>query len=162
MSIQTKNLVIKRFGWKRVCKNTQRFGWILNDAIQHEETSVTTTYEGRISGDKIYFDEHKSSSTRITIHLSFYRSKDYFTNLPVIFPLELIYNIVFFIRRFIGFFLPLLTIGAVIVALMTESNAVNEINFITIWMAVIFIWLGLVMLESILAIIASKILKFKS
>ncbi len=162
MSVQTKNLVVKKFGWKRVCKNTQRFGWVLNDAVQHEETTVTTSYEGRVEGDKVYIDEHSSSSTKVTIHLSFYRNKDDYTNLPAIFPLELIYNIAFLARRIIGFLLPLLTIGVVLIAAIGQSDWLfEETNYGTLWGVAIAIWLGLIILESIFAFIASKILKLR-
>lgn len=159
MSIRTKNLVIKRFGWKRICKNTQRFGWVLDDAVQHEETTVTTSYEGRIVDDKVYIDEHKKSSTIVSIHLSFYRNSDDYANLPAIFLFELIYNIVFFIRRIMGtLVLPLLTVVFAIVAALGKGM---DSPLGSYWGISIAIWLGLIILENIFALISSKILRLK-
>lgn len=162
MQIQEKTIAVKKLGWKRVCKNTQRFGWKLQDAVQEERTSVTTSYEGRVSGDHVYIDEHNSSTTKIIMHLFFYRNRDAFSNISSIFVLELIYNLVFLVRRIIGFLLPLLTIGVVLIAALGESEWLfKETNYGTLWGVAVLIWLVLIITENVLSIVASKILRLK-
>lgn len=161
MAYETKNLILKKFGWKRICKNTQMFGWILDDAYQHEETTVTTTYTGEIIDDKIEIKENTSSSTKITVHLSFYRDSSYYLNLNKIKILEFFYNLIFFFRRILAFFLPLMTAVAVIAFLLGQADFLLYSSFGEIWMLAIFTWIGLIITENVLARIAYSKLKLK-
>lgn len=163
--IKTKVLCVKKLGWKRIARNTERFGWTLDEAEQETTTTHETTYEGKIIDNKVYVKSHTNTSTTIRIWLSFWRNKDDFKNLTIIRPLELIYNIIFTIRRIIGFFMPIATILLIIGTLFlnaTGSGYHDEMNrFFIILIVVFLIWLLLMICEGIFSRIAGAILKRK-
>lgn len=82
--IKTKVLRLKRFGWKRIAKNVQRFGWTMSDAEEETTTTTETSYTGEIVNNKVYITPHKTSHTSIVVWLSFFRDKDKFYNLYAI------------------------------------------------------------------------------
>lgn len=153
-----KHLILKRFGWKRVANNTMRFGWQLNDAEQHTTTTIEKSYEGTICDDKVYIKENQTRRTSVSIHLYFSRRKSDYNNIYAIFPLELLYNICFLIRRIIGAILPIAFMGIILVVAIGSSDLIKESGADT-WLMIGFgIWLGLIILEGVLSRIAGKIL----
>lgn len=161
--IQKKVLCLKKFGWKRVAKNTMRFGWELDDATQETEITEKHTWEREYNPNtrKITETERVEKSSKIRIWLTFYRRPDAFTNLVAISPLEMLYTIFFWIRRIIGFILPLLTIAFVVVAALGDGEELLNTPFGPLYFSALGIWVGLILLESILAHIAAKLLKRK-
>lgn len=59
MSTQRKTVTWGKLGWKRVCKNTMRFGWESLENVEHTETTYTTNYEGEVIDDKVYIHEKR-------------------------------------------------------------------------------------------------------
>lgn len=161
MAYETKNLVLKKFGWKRICKNIQMFGWILDDAYQHEETTVTTTYTGEVVNNRIEIKEDVNKSTKVRVHLSFYRDSSRYLNLNKIKLLEIFYNIVFLFRRVLAFILPIMSIVAFIIFLLGHSDFLLTSSFGGILVTGIFIWICLIITENILARIAYSKLELK-
>ena len=161
--VQTKVLCLKKFGWKRIAKNTERFGWILDDATEEEEITETHTWEGEYnpSTNKITGRERVEKSSKIRIWLTFYRYPNTFTNLIAISPLEILYTICFWIRRIVGFILPLLTIALFVVAAIGDGPELLETSFGPLYFSALGIWIALILLEGIFARIAAKILKRK-
>lgn len=157
---QFKSLIIKKLGWKRVAKNVMRFGWELDDAVEHHDTTVTTSYEGRVVGDTVYVDEHKDEKTKVRVHLDFHRDRSKFANLGAIFVFELFYNIFFYLRRLIGFCLPILLLGSLVVAMVDAQSELGG-NLGILLCSLFCAWLGLIALEGIFARIAHAILKLK-
>lgn len=148
--VETKSLCVRKIGWKRISRNTQRFGWVLNDAEEHTETTETTTYEGRVSGDTIHITPRTTRKTKVRIWLSFYRFR---SDIPgVVRTIEFFYNIFFFLRRVIGFLLPWALIPFVIVALVGGVDFV--MTYGVYWEIAFFVWLILMVIEGILARIA--------
>lgn len=159
--ISYKHLTIKKLGWKRVAYNTMRFGWELDDAEQETTTTIERNYEGRIYDNKIYIDEHRVEHTKVSVHLYFSRQKCKYKNLLAIFPLELIYNICFLIRRIIGAILPFVFVGLMIIASVGRMNSLED-SALSLWFMVgLSVWIGLIILEGVLSRIAAKILGIK-
>ncbi|MBO7293156.1 MAG: hypothetical protein J6V07_04405 [Clostridia bacterium] len=160
MALQRKSLAIKRFGWRRIAKNTARFGWSLYDAVEETEITETTSYKGKIYSDgNIEIKEHVDTSSKVTVHLSFFRDTQWFSNLHSIYPLELFYNIVFTLRRIAAFFMPLVFGGFLILAVIGMSDMLFEEGYDSLMLALLGSWAGLIFLETILARIAGGILK---
>lgn len=156
-----KRLILKRHGWKRIAKNTMKFGWELYDAKEHTTVTEETSYTGKVVDDTIYLDPHTKTYTSISIHLSFVRYKEKFSNLFAIFPLEILYKIVFTLRRILGSILPL-AFGASFLFYIfmsgTDSNVMLPLGCCFIGLIV---WAVLILFEQIFAGIAGKILRFK-
>ena len=161
--VQTKVLCLKKFGWKRVANNTERFGWTLDDATEEEEVTETHTWEGEYnpSTNQYRARERVDRSSKVRIWLTFYRTPADFTNLIAISPIEMLYTICFWIRRIVGFILPLLTIALVVVASIGDGPELLETSFGPIYFSSLGIWVALILLEGIFARIAAKILKRK-
>lgn len=158
---QVKKLVIKKFGWKRVAKNVMRFGWDLDNAVEHVDTTVTTNYEERVVGDTVYLDQHDTTKTKVRIHLDFHRNKDKFENLKSVSVLEVFYNLIFTLRRLVGFCLPFLLIAAFVVAIIGQGG---DEGFTELWTAFgisFAVWALFIILEGVFARISAKILKLK-
>lgn len=156
---KTKVLCVKRFGWKRIAKNTQRFGWILDSAEQETTVTEETTYEGSVVGDTVYINPRTHRTSKVRVWLSFYRYSSDYKNLSSIFFLEALYNLFFFIRRILAFFLPIVSVVALVVAFSGGSDIVLKYGG---WLAAaFFVWLGMIIFEGILSRIARKILKNK-
>lgn len=165
MEKKYKYLTLRKFGWKRIAKNTQRFGWKLFDAEEETTITETTEYEGTISGDKLTITPHTRSSSSTKMNLSFSRDPDRFVNLGSIRILELFYNIFFLIRRILARLLPLAYIASIVLMLLSNSVPNGELDTAT---TVFFyalggtaVWLAMIILENIFAKIASKILIYK-
>lgn len=161
MAYERKNLVLRKFGWKRICRNTQCFGWVLDSAYQNEETTIKTTYTGKFINDKIEIKENNQKSTKVRIHLSFYRDSSSYSNLNEIKLLEAIYNIFFFFRKILAFFLSIICVVAAIIFLLGHAYSLIYSPFGRVLWLCIFIWLSLIIAENILAKIAFGKLKSK-
>ncbi len=159
MGVQTKFLRINKFGWKRVAKNTMRFGWELDDAVQHDETTYNRSYTTTYGTYGAYTKEHVDKRTKTRIHLTFYRYTDAFTNLFSVFFLELLYNLAFLVRRLIGWVLPLGGGILLFFALMGEGEEIAESAFGFYVFTAFFLWVGLQVAEVILSLIAKAILR---
>ena len=161
--VKTKVLRLKRFGWKRIAKNVQRFGWTMSDAEEETTTTTETSYTGEIVNNKVYITPHKTSRTSIVVWLSFFRDKDRFYNLYAIRPLELLYTVIFWIRRILGNLLPLATLVMFIGVAVNQStpNPAEFENIFLYYLLAIFIWLSGIVLEGVISRIAGKILKLR-
>ncbi len=162
---KVKVLCVKRFGWKRIARNTERFGWTLDEAEEETTTTHETTYEGEVVGDKIYVKPHTTTSTKVRVWLTFWRNKDDFKNLMAIRLLELVYNILFYIRRIVGFFLPVVGVLSIIVVAFSNSTGGHyddETTQLSMYLLAAFAsWISLIICEGILSRIAGAILKRK-
>lgn len=163
MSIQRKTVTWGRLGWKRVCKNTMRFGWDSESNVEHTETTYTTSYEGEVVNDKVYLHENTKESTKTTMYMYFTRNTDQFVNLPQIFVLELLYNILLFIHKIVKFLIPLIVAGFFILLLTPFKDILyNNMEITAAIFGVFVAWGILIILENILARIACKILKVRA
>lgn len=163
--ISTKVLCVKKIGWKRIAKNFMRFGWDLDDAEQETTITKTTEYEITETPKGYHAKPHTNTSTKVRIWLTFTRRKSDFENLAAVRPLELFYNLFFYARRIVGFVLPILAIATFVLALLGGASTTNDMggyNTMVGWLLAVFgIWVGLILLETILARIAGKILRRK-
>ncbi len=155
---QTKTLRIKKLGWRRIAKNTQKFGWILDDAEEEVTIERSRSYEGRVYNDTLYVDEKVKEKKKVVMVLSFHRDTSEFANYRKISIIEVFYNIIFLIRRIIGIVLPILTIIVFIFALMGGTDQLpNEGSF---YLTILFIWFFGIISENILASIFGHCLKY--
>lgn len=160
MALQRKSLTIKRFGWRRIAKNTARFGWSLSDAVEKIETTETTSYTGKInSNGDIEIEEHVDTSSKVTVHLSFIRDTRWFSNLHSVYPLEIFYNIVFTLRRIAAFFMPFVFGGLFLIAIIGMKDILSEEGCGALIFTILGSWTVSIFLETILARIAEGILK---
>ena len=75
-NVEWKHLSIRCWGWKRVVKNTERFGWELMDAKERTTTTTKTSYEGRVvSDDKVEITPRTQTTTKKRVELSFARDR---------------------------------------------------------------------------------------
>ena len=171
-------------GWRRIAKNVMRFGWKLESAEEHTETTVTDHYEvyetpvrkkwngGYNSGyetdiygnivtkeEKRYLKTTKETKSRV--YMDFCRNAVWYTNLSSIFLLEFLFNILLLVRRLLGFLLPLFIPACILVVLFGggQAFAIYETPLPQLFTACFFGWLGLILAEDIVAFIASKILR---
>ena len=160
---KTKVLRVKPFGWKRIARNVQRFGWTAYYAEEETTTTTETSYTGEIVGNKVYITPHTKSSTKVRVWLSFYRNSDNFKNLYAIKPFELLYGIVFWIRRILGTLLPIATVIMFIFVMINQStpNPTEMESIFLYYLLALGIWVLGMVLEGIIARIANKILKCK-
>ena len=154
MAKSTKVLCVKRFGWKRIAKNTQRFGWILSDAEEETTVTETTTYEGNVVGDTLYINPRTNRSSKVRVWLTFYRNIYVPAGVRV---LEFFYSLIFLLRRILAFFLPIIGVCALIVFLMGHGDIL--LTYPTIFILPLLLWLSFIILEGILARIARAILR---
>lgn len=160
---KTKVLRVKPFGWKRIARNVQRFGWTAYDAEQHTTTTEETTYTGEVANNKVYITPHTKSSTKVRVWLSFYRNSDNFKNLYAIKPFELLYGIVFWIRRILGTLLPIATVIMFIFVMINQStpNPTELEGIFLCYLLALGAWIVGLIMESVVSRIAGKILKRK-
>ncbi|MDE6850685.1 MAG: hypothetical protein K2J54_05090 [Clostridia bacterium] len=148
-----KVLCVKRFGWKRIAKNTQRFGWVLSDAEEETTVTETTTYEGKVVGDTLYVNPRTNRSSKVRVWLSFYRNMYIPAGVRI---LEFFYNVFFLLRRILAFFLPLIAVGSLILML---TGGVDILLSLMLWIELAFgLWIAFIILEGILARIAYAVL----
>lgn len=156
--MQQKSLVVRKLGWKRVVRNLARFGWELDDAVQHTHTQIKTRYDGNFA--------NTTKTKKIRIHLEFLRFDEKFENLSSVSALEFLYNFIFVIRRIIGTLLPFTLImlippiGPFIGGLLFGQDRWSI--FIVLILGCVLGWAILMLLENIFSFIAGKKLKLKS
>lgn len=156
-NVETKVLCVRKIGWKRIARNTQRFGWYLDNAEQHTTTTETTTYEGSISGDTITVTPHTTRSSKVRVWLSFYR---YSSEIPAsVKTVELFYNLFFLVRRIIGFLLPIALIPYIILFLLGQALSDLGSLISMYWMIAFFSWIALMIIEGILARVGHSLLR---
>ena len=171
---EIKKLVVRKFGWKRICHNQERFGWELAEAVQEDEVKERTTYEGNVSGDTLYVKPHTTRRTKTRIHLTFYRDIEKLPNFSGgIIALEFFYNVSFVFRTIFAFFAPFAAIAIVILALLGGKNGnpasiLEEriyglpdynITYGGVILCILGGWLLFIIFETIFARIAQKKLK---
>lgn len=161
MAISKKELTISRWGWKRVAKNTEKFGWVLEDVWKSTKTTEKTSYDVWSDGNTVHVDEHTSKSKFIRMELTFSRDDSRFVNLRSIFWLELLYNIFFTIRRFLGGILYIFNI-LMLISLILQVPDVLTTPIGMIWWISLIIWAILIVLEGVLARIADNRLIYKN
>lgn len=154
MAIQSKFLTLRPMGWQRICKNTQRFGWELTDAKEHTTTETKTTYKETHYYDHVEVTPETTTTKKTRIHLAFMRDTDRFENFGAIQTLESIYCIVYFFRAIANFFTKVMWVLALIVAFIGEIGGDYGGPIGTYAFVVLFIWLGLRLVEDILARVA--------
>lgn len=175
MSLKWKYLKVGTIAWERICKNTERFGWQLSSAKEHEEITTREYVEGKEEDGKFIIEAEKRNGevyipTRTEKHskrwveLWFYRDSSWFKNLYAISLLEIIYNIIFTIRKILGKLLPIATLLVIAgVVLFNQGEMFDEL-VMPFGVGVMFalqIWLIAIVFEEILARIAKAILKYK-
>ncbi|MBQ8859552.1 MAG: hypothetical protein IJ012_07205 [Clostridia bacterium] len=151
-----------------MAKNIERFGWHLYNAEEHIETTTTDHYESDGSGRWIEGEfvrewkyKGKTTETKTRVYMDFCRNTAWYTNLPSVFLLEFLFNILVLVRRILGFLL-LLFIPACILAIFLGGGqvfAIYETPLPQLFAACFFGWLGLIIAEEIVSFSASKILK---
>ena len=146
-NIQTKVLCVKKFGWQRIAKDRMCFGWELNNAEEHTETTSTVSYNVTEYSGKYEITPEVTHSTKVRIWLSFLRDRDRFENLGSIALIELFYKLVFAV------------IAAIIGFLAGLEGGVHPI---VLWfIGLTGAWLLGIVLEVVLARIAAAILRRK-
>jgi hypothetical protein len=157
----TKVLCVKKIGWKRIAKNTQKFGWELSDAEEETTFTTETEYENIEYDNKVYTRESGSTTTSKTrIWLYFHRYKSTIKNCNSIKVLEAFYNFIFLIRRILAFILPIMTIGIFFVIVLGSfiENFFNIKDFYLYYLMAyfigLFVWIAMIITENILANIA--------
>ena len=156
-----KTVTCKPYEYKRVIKNFGRFGWECTKAYDYTETETKTTYEGKIINDTLHVDKKEEKRSTTTTYIELKREKGY-TPFSVGL-IELFFSLIFFIRKVIGFFLP---VGAFAcgfsimflrgLELIEEDPLMQKIFAITV--IAFGVWLILRILEDILSKIAEKML----
>lgn len=161
MRIQKKYLKVRKFGYKRVVNNERRFGWEPTQIIKHTETTSTTEYEGKVYDDgDVIITPHTTTTSKTRMKLYFERDKDRIANYSTVSLIEVLYDLVFLLRRAVGLLIPISCIGLGFVFLMGDSDTEIGKQIITICGTVLVAWFSGVALESIIAFIGSKVIKF--
>lgn len=158
---QTKFLSIRPMGWKRICKNTMRFGWELTDAKEHTTTETKTTYKETHYYDRVEVTPETTTKTTRRIHLSFVRYPEKFENLGEIKLWETLYGIAYLFRTIALFFTKLIWVLTLLVALIGEIAGEVGTPLSSGAVVITLIWLGLRLTENIFAHIAAKRLELR-
>lgn len=160
-NIECKSLSLKRRGWKRIARNTTRFGWELEKATELTTKYTTTTYEGKfVSDNTVEISPRDSVSYNTTIELMFIRHRDKIQNMGLILMLEFWYNVFYWLRKFfwkiakVAFVLAIIGVGAF-------SDNMEMMYFVELGcMGVIGIWFVMRILENTFSAIAERVIKF--
>ncbi len=159
-NIQTKVLCVKKFGWQRIAKDRMCFGWELNNAEEHTETTSTVSYNVTEYSGKYEITPEVTHSTKVRIWLSFLRDRDRFENLGSIALIELFYKLVFTVRRILSLILPVFAVIAAIIGFLAGLE--GGVHPIVLWfIGLTGAWLLGIVLEVVLARIAAAILRRK-
>ena len=155
--IQFKTVAVRTFGWQRVARNFCRFGWELGDANTITEVRERTRYEGRTYGDTFTVTPHTTRRTKTRVHLSFARDTSAFPDYPRIIALELLFNILFLLRRIIGALLPW-GLGITFLCLILNVTETNDPTLPLLVFAAFLVWVLLQFFEYFLSRVAQRIL----
>lgn len=164
-SYQTKYISVKKMGWKRIARNVQRFGWVLDDAEEEVIINRSRSYEGNVYDDKVYIKENVKEKRKVLIHLSFHRDGNDFENLNSISIIEIFYNIIYFIRKILAWILPIFSIVVFVIMLLGQSDELFGNGYLapmgTYYVLCLIFWGVGILTENILANVASSILRYK-
>lgn len=161
----SKVICVRKFGWKRVARNIESFGWKLGDAEEHTEISEKHEHTFTLTDTGVTHEHHVQRETKVRIWLSFFRHNDQFANLKAIKPLEILFNLVFLIRRIIGFLLSLMAAACFLLVIFENAVGGNyEYSYpvVGVTFSALFVWIVLNFVEVLLAKIAQNKLKYKA
>ena len=165
--LDKKELTVKNFGYMRIVKNFQKFGWNVYSVVRETTIESSTEYKGKVYEDgTIHIKPETTEKRTILIRIKMNRDENNFINLSKIYFLELLYNLIFLLRRLISIYLPVFSGICLIFVLIGSGDDffLPEGEFYGIgkaWMLSFFFWIGFIILENILANIAYKILKYR-
>ena len=160
-NVEWKHLSIRRWGWKRVVKNTERFGWELMDATERTTTTTKTSYEGRVVGDdKVEITPRTQTTTKKRVELSFARDRSYIQNVAPILMLEIFYWILFTIRRIFWLLMAIAFFVTLAIMLISSGDETLIEPFTKLFGIVLIIWLLARIAEGVISRIAGKIIRF--
>lgn len=159
--MEFKSLSLKRRGWKRVARNTTRFGWNLENATELTTKYTTTTYEGKfVNDDTVEISPRDSVSYTTTIELTFSRDRDKIENMFLILMLEFWYKVFFVLRKFFGKFAIVAFVLVMISCSFLQNDTEMLYPIMLGCMSVIGIWLVMRFLENTFSAIAARVIKF--
>ena len=140
----TKDIKTGRIGWKRIVKNTIRFGWEYVDDNGGSNINLPPTKVGKRK-----------------VELSFIRLNSEKDAQPAaVRALEFFYNLVFLIRRIAVFLLPVLAVAGIVVSIIKKLEGFKTAAvFILVDFA---IWIACIIAEGILSRCAAANLKAKT
>lgn len=157
-----KTVTCQPYEYKRVIRNFQRFGWKCTKAYDYTETETKTYYEGKIVGDTLRVDKKEEKKSNTTTHIELQRKKGY---APFsVWLIELFFSLIFFVRKLIGFVLPLgaFACGVSITFLNGLTSNSDDPLLQKVFAITLFafgVWIIFRLLENILSKIAENILK---
>ena len=155
MARKVKVICIKRFLWKRVAREFSRLGWYITNAEEETTTTYTHHYDVYDDGTEVYTGT--SSSSKVAIWLTMARDRDWYVNGFKIIPIDIFFTIFFYLRRLLGVILPVTGIIFLVVLLLGAYQ--QDSPFTIIFLANLFSWIGLNLLEIIFSFIGGAILK---
>ncbi len=160
-NVEWKHISIRRWGWKRVVKNTQRFGWELMDATERTTTTTKTSYEGKIvSDDKVEITPRTQTTTKKRVELSFARDRSYIQNIAPILLIELFYWLLFTVRRLFWWLMAAAFFVTLAIMFISSGDETLIEPFSQLFAIVFAVWLLARIVESILSWIAGKIIRY--
>ena len=159
--MENKIVKVSRFGYNRIVSNFQKFGWEMDSVTEMTKTSTRTTYEGRVIGDEVHIEERNHVKKKVFVEIDMHRDEDSFLNLKAIKVLELFFNIIYLLRRLLALVLPIVSVVLGIVVLLGNGDLLfeaeeGELPIGLYWILGLFGWVVLIIIENILASIASK------
>lgn len=138
-----KDICVKKVGWRRIAKNTCKFGWLYLNP----------------NSDSNEIQEPWSKKGKTKVKLCFARSDAAKQAQPkAVRVLETFYNIVFLLRRIAAFLLPIMFFCGIIVTVIKFEDGGAETAAAFIFSNFI-VWIACIIIENILASIAAKKLK---
>ncbi|MBO4666587.1 MAG: hypothetical protein J5666_00465 [Bacilli bacterium] len=156
MATKIKVLCIRRLGWQSVANEFIRLGWHIGSAEEETTTTYTDHYNVYESGRREYTGTTTSSKVRIWLTMS--RDRDWYVNGNKIIPIDILFSIVFLLRRIFAWLAPISSIPFIIVLLLGQAGNDEYKALWVLFLVVFFIWLGLRILESVLSHIGKRIL----
>ena len=156
MALKIKVLCIKKLGWQSVANEFIRLGWHLDSAEQETTTTNTDHYDVYESGRREYTGT--STSTKVRVWLSMSRDRDWYVNGSKIVIIDILFSIVFLLRRIFAWLAPISSIPFIIIFLLGKAGDEEYNAFLVIFLVMIFSWLGLRILENVLSRIGKRIL----
>lgn len=137
---KTKRLHVWRLGWKRILKNTEKFGWSF---IDEDDIKEVHYYPG--TNKRCYF----------TVWLDFLRLDSIYDLCPELKKTERIYNLFFLLRRIFVALMPIFVL-AMLVTAMSMNTTVSPVIFMLLFILSFIGWIVSIILENVYAKIADK------
>ncbi|MDE6690346.1 MAG: DUF1292 domain-containing protein [Clostridia bacterium] len=136
-----KDITVKKIGWRRIAKNTCRFGWAY---VNPDSDS-----------DEIIEPFSKKGTTKV--ELLFVRSDAVTKGKSAVHTLEFIYNLIFLLRRIVAFLLPILAVVGIVVSVIKREEGVKTaVMFVLI---ALLVWIACIIAEGVLARCAASKLR---